>query len=190
MATQRTFNLLKPLPPPKTLWDKIYDWIVSRARVIVLVVVIAMAIIFVIKVGVDTDGKNKMREIETLQSQLQQFATNDEPRFREIIRKEDNYIKLWNTSPAYASVLAEVYSYISNNLSDIQIRIDGDKVSISGNEGLDQLLSLEVAMRTSETFSDVRFDTLTLSKEDIDKGTGQYIIIATISSDKLLRKQI
>src|SRR5688572_23715853 len=108
MSRAVTFNLLKPLPSPKTAWDKIYDWVLGRARIVILITIILIALAFIAKVVVDTDAKNKDKSIDTLTTRLQFYATSSEPVFRTFSAKTDNYIKVWNGSSGISAAVTEI----------------------------------------------------------------------------------
>jgi hypothetical protein len=181
MATKTFFNLLKPIERPKTLWDKVYDWVVGKARVVVLVAELVIAIAFVSKVVVDTQAKNKTKAIERLGTEIQ-FYSAKEAEFRKVQKKVNDYLKLWDKTSNAAAILTEVYSYIPNPGDEISIKVENDTVSIYGYDSLDSLGSLEAAMKGSDTFvvGSVRIDTLTLEEKEILQETGQYVLSATI----------
>jgi hypothetical protein len=184
MSRAVTFNLLKPLLPPKTAWDKIYDWVLGRARIVILITIILIALAFIAKVVVDTDAKNKDKSIDTLTTRLQFYATSSEPVFRTFSAKTDNYVKVWNGSSGISSAVTEIYSYIPDQNADITIKVDGDRVSIFGTENLDLLRQLESDLRASETFSSVVFSNLTLDRPNIESEEGEYVVLATIKNAK------
>jgi hypothetical protein len=188
MSRSVTFNLLKPLQPPKTAWDKIYDWILSRARIVILLTIVLITISFIAKVIVDTDAKNKTKEIDRLEINLEFYSRISEPKFRRLITKADLYTKIWNSSASYSDVFKEIYSYVTNSGADITIRFNEDRVSIYGTEDLELLRTLENSLRNSKTFSSVVFSSLSQEREDIQDQKGQYIVTATLSSN--LRSKI
>lgn len=184
MAKSVTFNLLKPLQPPKTAWDKIYDWILGRARIVVLATIILIALAFVAKVVVDTDAKNKDKAIAGLEIRLDFYTVKIEPDLRAFAAKEDNYIKLWNGSSGITEAVAEIYSYISDPSADITVKVDADRVSIFGTENLDLLRQLEADLRASQSFSSVVFSNLTIERQDVEDQKGEYVLLATIKDPK------
>lgn len=187
---KRIFNLLKPEAPPITVWDKIYSWIVSRARVVILVAEVLIVLAFFSKVFVDTQAKNKQRDLDKLIQESNLYAATIEPQFRQLNRQDTDYKKLWNKSSNYSEIINEIYSYINNPSSEVTIRIDKNKVSIFGTEDLDDLSSLENSMESSPTFSSAYIDTLTLEQQEIEQGVGQYVLVATIGEDSKYRDQL
>lgn len=177
---QRAFNLLKPLEPPKTVWDKVYDWLLDRARIIILITEILVAIAFFAKVIQDTIAKNKDNEIASLTSELSFYSTTLEPQFRLIESKDTAYTSLWNSSSQYAAVIQEIYSYISNSASEINLRVDGKEITIFGTEDLASLQTLEAALKSSESFSSVVIKSLSLEQQEILEQKGNYVLSATI----------
>lgn len=186
----RIFNLLKPIVPPTTIWDKIYLWIVSRARIIILIAEVLIVIAFFSKVVIDTQAKNKQRQIDRLIQESNLYAATVEPQFRQLNRQDTDYKKIWNLSSNYSEILEEVYSYIDNPSSEVTIRIDKNKVSIFGTEDLNALSQLESAMESSPTFSTAYIDTLTLEQQEVEQGIGKYILIAVVDDENKYRNPI
>ena len=149
---QRAFNLLKPLDPPKTVWDKVYDWLLDRARIVILITEILVAIAFFAKVVQDTVAKNMDNQIASLTSELAFYSETLEPEFRLIESKDGAYTTIWNNSSQYADVVQEVYSYISNSASEINLRVEGREITIFGTEDLSSLQTLEAALKSSPSF--------------------------------------
>jgi hypothetical protein len=188
MSIKPSFNLLKPIHPPKTLWDKVYDWVLNRARIVFLITEILIAIAFFGKVIQDTDAKNKEREIERLNGELAFYQTSLEPEFRLLHLKDQNYIAIWNASSDYSSVLNEIYSFFPSGVNNISIKIEGNKVSLVGNEDLSILLQIEAKFKASQTFveNSAQINTLVIEKEEILEGTGQYVLSAILKDVKRL----
>ncbi|MEP7103935.1 MAG: hypothetical protein ABI721_04485 [Candidatus Dojkabacteria bacterium] len=184
MAKSVTFNLLKPLQPPKTAWDKIYDWIVDKARYVVMVTIILIAAAFVAKVIVDTDAKNKKKQIDSLTERLNFYATDVEPKLRLFATKEDVYTKLWDSSSNSADIIKEIYSYVTNPGADLTIKVADGFVSVYGTEDLDLLRSLEASLRNSPSFSSVTFSNLTINQQDVQDLKGDYVLTAVIKNNK------
>lgn len=187
---KRIFNLLKPILPPKTVWDKVYDWVINRARVVVLIAEVFIVVAFAVKVGVDTNAKNKQKNIDRLTREISIYAVDKEPKFRQLFRIDSDYVRLWEISSNNHDVITEIYSYIKNPASDITVRIDKNRVSIFGTEDLRDLQELEIAVENSETFANAYIDTLTVEDEDLQTNTGQYVLIATIDTELIHREQI
>jgi len=184
MAKQRTFNLLKPVEPPPTIWDKIYSWILVNARIVILITELLIAFTFMGKVIEDTAAKNKDKEIQNDKAELAFYSTDKEPIFRNIQTKNQKYNIIWSNSTSYTNVLKEIYSYITNPGSEITIRITKSKVSIFGYEDLGSLKDLEAAMKSSPTFNSVFVDNLSLQKKEIDTSQGLYVLEAIINTYK------
>lgn len=184
MAKSVTFNLLKPLQPPKTAWDKIYDWIVDKARIVVLITIILIAAAFIAKVVVDTDAKNKNKQIAALTERLSFYTADVEPRLRLIATKTDIYQKIWNKSSAYSAVIKEVYSYVDNPGADLTIKASDGVISIFGTEDLTLLRHLEESLRSSPTFTSVTFGSLSIDGQDLQDSKGEYSVSAVIKETK------
>jgi len=187
MSVKRPFNLLEPIKPALTLWDKIYDWVLWRARIVILITIILITGIFVGKVVVDTDAKNKTKEIAAVGSRLKVLEDSYEPEFRNLFRREADYVKLWNSSSMYATVVQELNSYISNEIN-LNVRIQGNRLTIFGTEDLSILNQVEVAMKSSSSFQNVFVNSLTVDSGQEGLNQGDYILsaeIIDISRDKL-----
>lgn len=178
---KRIFNLLKPVEPPKTVWDKIYDFILYRARIVILITQILIVLAFGGKVIVDTVAKNLDQEIETLQQQLQ-FLSTLEPQVREIQKKDSLYRNLWKTSYEYNDIFNEVISYIVNPGAEITVAFAADVVTVSGTDDLSALQVLEQKMKSSSSFRNVFITNLTLEPSEASQAKGQYALMATIIS--------
>ena len=179
---RRIFNLLKPIEPPLTAWDKVYLWIANRARVVILITELLISLAFVGKVIEDTNAKNKEKMIDKIATELKFYAIEQEPFFRNIQRKGGDYIKLWNKSSGYYPILTEILSYIPNLPSDLTVRISDKRVAIFGNESLTTLKQLEEAMKKSKTFSTVYIDTLSLEQQQILEKKAQYVLVADVDN--------
>lgn len=190
MAKKRIFNLLKPEIPPLTVWDKIYDWLIQRARIVIVFTEILVVIAFMSKIVVDTQAKNKEKKIEQLNNEVRFFALEKEPKFREIQAKDSDYRLLWNQMNKYSEILTEVYSYLGNTSSDLNVSVSADKVSVSGSIDLESLKRIEASMESSPTFSSAYIDNLIVESEDVDTNTGKYVLVAIINKENRLREQI
>jgi hypothetical protein len=184
------FNLLKPVELPKTSWDKIYEWLVGKARIVILFVEILIITAFISKVIVDNIGKNKEKEYENLAIELKFYEQKYESTFRKLQRKDIEYKKLWGGSKAYSTIINEIFSYIPNPNDQVSVSIDGDRVTIFGYEDLNQLRTLESSLKSSANFSDAFIDRLSLEQQDVLDGSGQYILTAIIKPENLKRASI
>jgi len=181
---KRNFNLLKPLTPPATAWDRVYDWLIGKARVVVLITELIVASTFVLKVIVDTSAKNKDREIARLTQELNFYATELEPSFRKLQAKSDSYLLIWNDAKKYSSDIQEVFSYIQNESSEIVLTIKGNELSVLGYEDLADIKVLEAALKASKNFTQVTVGDLSLNEKEILQNKGSYILIAKIVDSK------
>lgn len=183
MAKPRIFNLLKPIKPPPSLWDKIYDWLIGKARVVIILVELLVVTAFVLKVIEDTNAKNKDKEIERLATELSFYATEAEPAFRDTIKKADAYLELKNQSSRYSKVLEEVFSFIGLDQPSVNVRITGNRLVIVGYDNLSSLRTLEESLKTkSETLdrNSVKVGNLSLDQEDIQAEKGQIVLEANL----------
>ncbi|MDQ6985571.1 MAG: hypothetical protein Q9M91_02060 [Candidatus Dojkabacteria bacterium] len=180
------FNLLKPIEQPLTSWDRVYEWLIGRAKIIIMVTQAVIAITFFAKVALDTIAKSKDDQIEELNNQIILYTTEREPRYRLIQNKEVNYRNMWSSSRKVAPVLRELYSYIPNIGTDVVISIIGNIVSISTDDSRANLDSLETAIKSSATFSSAGAS-VSIEGEDIINGTGKGAFNAIIDEAVLLR---
>ncbi len=181
---KRNFNLLKPLTPPATAWDRVYDWLIGKARIVVLITELIVASTFVFKVIVDTTAKNKDREIARLTQELNFYAQDLEPKFRQLQAKSDSYVLVWNEAKEYSNSIQEIFSYIQNESSEIVVTIKGDQVSVLGYEDLADIKVLETALKSSKSFTQVTVSDLSLSEKEVLQNKGSYILVAKIVDTK------
>lgn len=180
---RRIFNLLKPYRPPPNTWDKIYDWLLNRARVIMVLAEIIVVVAFVTKVVVDVQAKSLDDQIESAQATLGLFSTTAEPTVRKIQQKSSDYAAIWDASSGYSRVITEINSYIQNPSADIVIRITDNKVSISGGSNISDLAQIEARMKSSPTFTNVTLPTLSTDSGEASFRQGQYVFNAEIVGD-------
>lgn len=178
---KRIFNLLKPVEPPKTIWDKVYDFILYRARIVILITELLIVAAFGGKVIVDTVAKNLDQKIATEQQQLE-FLSTMEPTLREIQKKDTLYRNLWKQSYSFNEVFDEIMTYFVNPSAEIAISFQNGNVAVSGTDDLSSLQILEEKMKTSATFKNVYIANLTLQQTEISQAQGQYALIATINN--------
>jgi hypothetical protein len=191
MAENYIFNLLKPIEDPKTSWDKVYDWIVGKARVALLIIEILMVLILFARVVVDNIGKNNLQEFEEVQLELAALENQHENEFRNIQARVLDYEYLWSDSNAFYEVLSEVNDYIGTPSGPITVTVShSGTVSIEGYESLNSLRLIEQRMKQSETFEDVVIDTLSLDQTDIQQGSGRYSLTAFLDIENFRREEI
>lgn len=183
----KVFNLLKPVEPPKTAWDKAYDWLVNKARIIVFTVEILIVIAFATKFIVDTSAKSKEKRFEALRQTEAFYAKDDEPEFRRIQAKSRNYGNLWDGSSAKALILEEVYTYIPTDITEVTIQINEDRVILSGYQDLNELKEVEDSFKASDTFSDAYIEDLSLESEDVILDKGRYSLVGVIDPEAATR---
>lgn len=176
---KRVFNLLKPQQPPPTAWDRIYKWIITRARIVVVIAELAVVVSFVFKVGVDLQANDLENQLKAKSFELGQFALTVEPGLRSLQQKAQTYEKVWEGSNKFANVINEVHTYIANPASDIAITLNGATLVIRGGDNLDVLEQIEAKMKNSTTFKDVKLE-LSTEGSDVQGGQGKYVINATI----------
>ncbi len=178
---KRNFNLLKPLNPPPTVWDKVYLWFIDKARIVILIAELIIAFAFILKVIEDTNAKNKDKEIEQLRNELSFYGFEMEPTFRNIQNKSDRYILIWNNSSKFSDSLSEIVSYLPSNISEISIRFGDNEVGVYGYEDLNSIRDLENALKTSSNFSNTKVTDLTLGQGDVIQSKGRYSLTADIN---------
>ncbi len=87
----------------------------------------------------------------------------------------------------YATVVQELNSYISNEIN-LNVRIQGNRLTIFGTEDLSILNQVEVAMKSSSSFQNVFVNSLTVDSGQEGLNQGDYILsaeIIDISREKL-----
>lgn len=176
-----TFNLLKPYTPPPTSWDRVYEWLVGKARIVMIVAEIAVALSFVTKVVVDVQAKNFDDQIGSANFELTAFAANLEPRLRHIQQKSQTYQRVWEGSTAYAAVVAEILGSIPNLSSAIDVRITDNRLSIRSDDRIEVLSQIEERIKASPTFSAVSISNLTSEGGDVSSDEGRFVLNATIN---------
>jgi hypothetical protein len=177
---KRIFNLLKPVEPPPTVWDKIYNWILGKARIVILITELLIAVAFVGKVIEDTIAKNKDKEIESIKTELSFYANSKEAQFREIQRKEVQYNLLWTNSSGYYKILKEIYSIIPNTGAEITVKFEGNKVTIFGFDDLEFVKQIEQSLKGSQSFTGVAVNNLNINQKESSQAQGKFVLIANI----------
>lgn len=177
-SSRRIFNLLKPYTPPATGWDKVYEFIVSRARIVLLVVELIVIVSFVGKVVVDTEAKRLDDEIKLADRQLQTLQQSIEPSLRLLQDKSEVYRRLWNQSNSYTAVSRELNTILSNIGTSLIVNISEDKVVISGQNDLAVLSQIEDLLKRSNTFSGTVVNRLDAGGSG---GVGNYILETNIN---------
>lgn len=177
-SSRRIFNLLKPYTPPATGWDKVYEFIVSRARIVLLAVELIVIVSFVGKVVVDTEAKRLDDEIKLADRQLQTLQQSIEPSLRLLQDKSEVYRRLWNQSNSYTAVSRELNTILSNIGTSLIVNISEDKVVISGQNDLAVLSQIEDLLKRSNTFSGTVVNRLDAGGSG---GVGNYILETNIN---------
>lgn len=192
---KRIFNLLKPVEPPLTVWDKIYEWLVKRARVVVMLAEVFIAIAFFGKVIVDTEAKDKQENVNSLVAEAKLYTDENgvsgarRLKYTQLQSRDSDYQKLWNNSSNVGGILSEIYSYIPNESSDITINISANKVSIFGEVELSILQELEDQIDSSSNFLNSEI-TLTIEQDDAVAGIGTYVLEGTLSTEAITRSDL
>lgn len=182
---RRIFNLLKPFAPPPTAWDQVYDWIMTRARVVMVIAEILVALAFVGKVAVDIQAKNLDEQIAAKDRDLNQFAISLEPTIRQLQQKSAIYMQIWRDSNYYSEILRELNQYLPESSNDLSMRLSGNQVIIRGGDNLLLLSEIEAKLKNSATFETVAVSNLT-SEGITAEGqvTANYVLNATIAKPK------
>ncbi len=189
-VTARTFNLIKPVEPPKSYWDKVYEWVVSRAKVIFIVCEVLIVTAFALKVVVDNSANSRKEVFQELKNQSAFYEAQYEQEIRRTQSKSFEYLKLWNGSSQMAEILQEVYGYLPASSNEITVKIDKDRLQIYGTDDLEALRILEQSLKNSSTFTTAAVDTLSLEQQDSLEGRGRYVLTAIISENNLTRSDL
>ncbi|RMD76880.1 hypothetical protein D6810_02745 [Candidatus Dojkabacteria bacterium] len=180
----RVFNLLEPIQPPLTLWDRVYIWVTNQARIVIAIVIILLTIAFFAKVIVDTEAKNKTKQIGNLMNQISFYSESIEPKIRSLIRRVDVYDELNQSSSQLSEILDEVYQILGTSSNELTVSVKDNRLIIYGTEDLVLLKDLERFLRTSQNFKSVNFDSLIVQREESNYSYGQYSITAVIKKEK------
>lgn len=181
------FNLLKPIEPPLTSWDMVYEWLVGKAKFVIMFTQVIIAITFFAKVVLDTLAKNKEKQIESLEEELSYYTGEEKrPLYWTIQNKERNYHELWTKSSNFHNLLTEIYSYIPNIGADISVNLTDDLATIYGDDTRQNFGEIEASLKESPSFlkTDVA---LTLEQKDFVEGTGKALFNAIIDDKSLYR---
>jgi hypothetical protein len=182
--TRKTFNLLTPLEPPKTYWDKVYEWLVSKAKIVLMIIEVLIVITFFSKILVDNYGKNLKQQYNKIKTEID-VESGNEAAFRKYQQKETDYKKLWDYSTNYSLIIAEIYSYLATN-AEVSVLIEGNKITINGYLPLTESRDLEDQIKSSATFQNVVAD-LTVETADLESNQGQFIITADVTKEFAIR---
>jgi|GEM_PF-6872076 len=166
--------------PPATGWDKVYEFIISRARIVLLGVELVVIFSFVGKVVVDTQAKNLDDSIKLADRQLQSIQLVTEPALKLLQDKAEIYRRSWNESNYYSEVSREINTILSNIGASLTVSISGDKVIITGQNDLAVLSRIEDILKRSNTFTGTVVNRLDASGTDAAL-TGSYVLETRIA---------
>ena len=179
---RKVFNLLQPKSAPPTAWDNIYNWLVTRARLIMIVAEILVVVVFVSKVLVDIQAKNYDDTIKALDEQIQFEYKSVEPRVRTFQQKTASYASLWKQSSSYAEILAEIRSYLVDSQAEVVISVLDNFIEVKGVASNTDVQALEAAMKSSSTFTAVQLAEVTADGVELFSGNRGFEILANITS--------
>lgn len=149
------FNLLKPKQPPRTSWDKFYDWLLQRARIVLFIAQIAIITVFGAKVLVDLQAKLIEDQITEIDQKLDFEYAQAIPRIAMLQQQTSSYAKLWENSYAYAGIVREIDSYIDESEVEIEITINANEMNLTGIGDRTGVAELEQQLKQSDTFRTV-----------------------------------
>jgi hypothetical protein len=175
---RRVFNLLKPYQPPPSGWERVYSWVVGKAKVIMVIVEILVVITFIGKVLVDYQAKNLDDRIKA-QELILQRAAPVEPILRKLQSKANAYSLIWSKSSSYSALLNEVNSYIPTMSTKLAVDFSGENITISGQADYNTLAEIERRMKQSPRFANAVITQLSTSGTN-DTGNGDYVLSAKI----------
>lgn len=186
---KRVFNLLKPAVELKSLWEKIYDWLIIQARVVITISLIAIVVALVAKVVLDNEAEQKLNRLDELQAELAGLELR-EREIRQVQSRVEDYQIIWNQASNYTEVLESIEEITEEFDDQISVQINRDTLNISGQEDLSELLLLESELKDSFLFEDVLTQNLSQDAESIQTGIGQFLFLGIIKEEFLLRDQI
>lgn len=182
------FNLLQPIKEPRSSWDRVYDWIVTRAKVVVLFAEILIIIGFVGKVIVDNEAKNKYQEYKTVADNVRFFEQTQEAEFLQIQAMEKDYRELWDKASNFSVIITEIIGYIQNPANKIVISLNKKEAFITGTSSLQDLELLENKMKQSISFISASVNRLALDEQDIIDGVADIDLQATLTDAIITRE--
>jgi Tfp pilus assembly protein PilN len=146
------FNFLKPQVEPPSVWTKVYDWVVSTARVILIIAEIAVIIALGVRIVIDIQGKQLDEQIKNLQS-LMDIRKDEETKYRTLQSHVQGFATAWTNTPSYAAILVAVNKELPLSATNIQVSINTNTVSISGYALSSELNVMEKDLKTSPLFT-------------------------------------
>lgn len=176
----KIFNLLKPEAPPPTAWDRIYDYLATRARIVVVVCELLVVVCFIGKVIVDIQSKDINEALDAKSRNLASFFGTIEPQLRKIQQKSRAYERLWEGSSKYNELLDEIFSFIPNPGVNVAVTLTGEAVTIRGDDELSALQAIEAKMKVSANFTNVKLELNTQGSQP-SSPVGSYIITALVA---------
>jgi len=146
---KRGLNLLKSQVEPPTVWSKLYDWIVSTARIIVMIVELVVVVAFVVRLVVDVQSKRYDEEISDQEAIVGQFK-DAETRYRKVQDKTKAFEQSWILSAVYTEIFTEINRYVPQNAQELNVQVDKDQIVISGLAPNSAVGQLETSLKNSE----------------------------------------
>lgn len=181
-GVRRIFNLLRPYVGPESAWDKIYNWIVVRARLVMVIVELMLIVVFFFKVFVDIQAGAYNLQIGDNQKRYDPLVKSVYPTANQTQQKASSYMQLWNNASSYAAILNEVSAFVGSSGSEVSIRISKDGLNISGNMSLQQISQVEQKIKGDGDYAAAQVG---VSTEVSESGTtGDYTLNAVIVDTK------
>lgn len=178
---KKVFNLLKPKKEPPTAWDKVYGWMVTRARVIIIVLQVFIAIAFISKVVVDLQARTITEEIKRIDADIAFNFGSVEPRIRTLQQKSGAFVNIWKKSTSYTPVLKEINTYLNVNNPELTVAFSDNTLTITGIANRNQVAEVEQAIKTSSNFLNVELFEIKAEGNEVTQGIGGFGIRATIN---------
>lgn len=149
------FNLLQDAVRPADSWDKINEWVTNVGRIIVMVVELVVIVSFAARVVIDTQTKN-LTEREAVNAQALAAFKDRELNFRDKQQRFENYKTMWDGASSYATIVQDVASPLPAGVTDLNIAISGNLISISGEASANEVRNFENRLKGSNKYADVQ----------------------------------
>ena len=181
---KESVDLLSSIQQPKTVWEKIFDWIFSVGRYLVVFVEALVLIAFISRFGMDRVRNDLDKKITSSVRTLE---------FYEETGKTDTVITSYYIQEGAQTLIENQhkYSILLNDINDIfdgkasvaSLSVQEDTVNITASTAsVDELKVIEDAFRESSFFSNVSVD-LNVRSGQNDIGVS-FGITAVISPDR------
>jgi Tfp pilus assembly protein PilN len=156
------FNFLKPQVEPPSVWSRVYEWVVGTARIILVVAEVGVILALFIRVVIDIQGKQLDDQIANLEA-VMQVLQPDEFKYRNLQQRIESYETVWTNGKYYTPVMTLINSSIPKTALDIEIKLTGNILQISGRATNPEIKQMENDLKTSPYFIKTKLTSLDVS---------------------------